>query len=57
MEINIAIRNATPEELQRLFIGMQMTDAILGKSSRKGMPGNLNSKAWSLDEKNTIAGC
>jgi hypothetical protein len=31
IDLDIHIRNATPEELQRLLIGMQMTDAALGK--------------------------
>lgn len=41
MEIDISIRNATPVELQRLILGMQMTDSILGKVSRNGMEVNF----------------
>jgi hypothetical protein len=35
MKIDIQIHDATPEEAQRLLIGMQMTDAVLGKPPAK----------------------
>ena len=58
MEIDISIRNATPEELQRLLIGMQMERAVLGKLSRhKGAPQNFQNPIWSDEEKTAIAGC
>jgi len=58
IECDIRIRNATPEELQRLFIGMQMERAVLGKLSRhKGAPQNFQNPIWSDEEKTAIAGC
>lgn len=59
MEIDIQIRGASPAELQRLFMGMQLSDVVLGKiPDRKGMVQNFSKNGiWSPEERDTIRNC
>jgi len=57
MEINIQITGATPVELQRLIMGMQLSDTVLGKVPRKGIEVNFKNAIWSPEEKIAIRDC